>query len=213
MDRNWFQVALICAATLIIPSCGTGQRLVGIQVTPASVVFLSVDPSLFTQLTATGSYVHPPATKDITTQVTWTSNIMRVAQVTSTGKVSPNVACGTAGITASLTTNDPSGNVITGATNVTVDGPASQNCPSGGFTPTLTVVSSGTGTGLVTSVPSGISCGTTCRAGFPAGTSVTLTAAPDSASTFGAWSGCDSTSGPTCTVLLSANRSVGVTFN
>jgi serine protease len=213
MNRNWSKLLLICSFTFFVPSCGSGQRLVGIQVTPASVVFLSVDPSLVTQLTATGSYAHPPATKNITSQVTWTSAITRVAQVTSSGNVSPNVACGTAVITASLTTNDPTGNVITGTTNVTVDGPASQNCPSGGFTPTLTVVSSGTGTGVVTSAPSGISCGTTCSASFPAGTSVTLTAAPNSGFTFGSWSGCDSTSGPTCTVLLSANRSVGVTFN
>jgi hypothetical protein len=213
MNRNWSKLLLICSVTSFIPSCGSGQRLVGIQVTPASVVFLGVDPSLFSQLTATGSYAHPPATKNITTEVTWTSDVVRVAQISSTGKVSPNVACGSANITASLTTNDPSGNVITGTTNVTVDGPASQNCPSGGFTPTLTVVSSGTGTGLVTSVPSGISCGTTCSASFPAGTSVTLTAAPNSGFMFGSWSGCDSTSGPTCTVLLSTNRSVGVTFN
>jgi hypothetical protein len=74
--------------------------------------------------------VHPPATKDITNQVTWTSNTVQVAQVTATGKVSPNTNCGTAGVTASLLTNSPTGNVITGATNVTVDGPAGSGCPT-----------------------------------------------------------------------------------
>jgi hypothetical protein len=211
MNRNWFKLLLICFAALLVSSCAAPQQLVGIQVTPATVTFGAPDPTLFVQLTATGSYIHPPATKNITSQVTWTSDTVQVAQVSSTGKVSPTTNCGTAGITASLITNSPSGNVITGTMSVTVQGPTSSGCASGGST--LTVVSSGTGTGVVTSVPTGISCGATCSASFPAGTSVTLTAAPNSGFTFGSWSGCDSTSGPTCTVLLSANRSVGVTFN
>jgi len=129
MNRNWFNLLLICSAALFISSCGSGQQLVGISVTPASVVFGGTDPSLFVQLTATGSYIHPPATKDITNQVTWTSSVVQVAQVTATGKVSPSTDCGVAGITASLLTNHPSGNVITGTTSVTVDGTA-PNCPS-----------------------------------------------------------------------------------
>lgn len=129
MRRNWLNLLVICFAAIVVPSCGSGQKLVGIQVTPAAVVFGGTDPSLFVQLTATGTYVHPPATKDITTQVTWTSDTVQVAQVTSAGKVSPNTNCGTAGITASLLTNSPSGNLITGAANVTVDGTA-QGCPS-----------------------------------------------------------------------------------
>lgn len=129
MNRNWFNLLLICSAALFVSGCGSGQQLVGISVTPASVVFGGTDPSLFVQLTATGSYIHPPATKDITNQVTWTSSVVQVAQVTATGKVSPSTDCGVAGITASLLTNHPSGNVITGTTSVTVDGTAS-NCPS-----------------------------------------------------------------------------------
>jgi len=129
MNRNWFNLLLICCATLLINSCGSGQQLVGISVTPPSVVFGGTDPSLFVQLTATGSYVHPPATKDITNQVTWTSSVVQVAQVTATGKVSPSSDCGVAGITASLLTNHPSGNVMTGTTNVTVDG-TNPGCPN-----------------------------------------------------------------------------------
>jgi hypothetical protein len=129
MNRNWFNLLLICSAALFVSSCGSGQQLVGISVTPASVVFGGTDPSLFVQLTATGSYIHPPATKNITNQVTWTSSVVQVAQVTASGKVSPSTDCGVAGITASLLTNHPSGNVITGTTSVTVDGTAS-NCPS-----------------------------------------------------------------------------------
>ena len=42
---------------------------------------------------------------------------------------------------------------------------------------TLTVSQTGTGSGTVTSSPAGINCGATCSAGFPNGTSVTLSAA------------------------------------
>jgi hypothetical protein len=129
MRQKWLNLLLVCSAAICVPGCGSGQQLVGISVTPNAVVFGGADPALFVQLTATGSYVHPPATKDITNQVTWTSDTIQVAQVTSAGKVSPNTNCGTAGISASLLTNSPSGNLITGTANVTVDGTA-PSCPS-----------------------------------------------------------------------------------
>lgn len=129
MRRNWLNLLVICFAAMVVPSCGRGQQLIGIQVTPTAVVFGAADPALFVQLTATGTYAHPSATKDITSQVTWTSDTVQVAQVTSAGKVSPSTNCGTAGISASLLTNNPSGNLITGTATVTVDGTAS-GCPS-----------------------------------------------------------------------------------
>ena len=45
---------------------------------------------------------------------------------------------------------------------------------------TLQVVKAGTGTGTVTSSPSGISCGTVCVNTFNAGTDIVLTMSPDS---------------------------------
>jgi hypothetical protein len=110
--------------------CSTGQQLQSIAVTPANVVFGGADPTLHAQLTATGTYTHPPATKDITSQVTWASSVTQVAQVTNTGMVSPNTNCGVSNVTASLTTNQPRGNVVSGAATVTVDGPTTDNCPS-----------------------------------------------------------------------------------
>ncbi|MBF0488096.1 MAG: S8 family serine peptidase [Nitrospirae bacterium] len=77
---------------------------------------------------------------------------------------------------------------------------------------TLSATKSGTGTGTITSNPSGISCGTACSASYTSGTSVTLTATADSSSAFSSWSGCDSTSGNYCTVVMSANKSVMATF-
>lgn len=129
MNRKWLGLIAVCAAALPVAGCGNRQQLVSIQVTPATITFGSVDPALFAQLTATGTYTHPPATKDITNQVTWTSSITQVAQVSSTGKVTPNIACGISTVTASLTSNTPLGNVVSGTMSVTVDGPAAP-CPT-----------------------------------------------------------------------------------
>jgi hypothetical protein len=130
MKRAWLGLAAICITVLPVAGCGNRQQLVSIQVTPSTVVFGSVDPALFAQLTATGTYTHPPVTKDITNQVTWSSSIPQVAVVSATGRVTPSTACGIAGITASLTTNSPGvGNVISGSMSVTVNGPASP-CPT-----------------------------------------------------------------------------------
>jgi hypothetical protein len=79
--------------------------------------------------------------------------------------------------------------------------------------PVLTVIISGTGSGTVTSIPPGINCGSVCSASFARDT-VVLTATPDGDSTVSNWSGCDSVSQDkrTCTVRMTANRTVTVTF-
>jgi hypothetical protein len=133
MNRKWLAVASLLATLCCVvglPSCGSKQQLVGISVSPSTVVFGSVNPGLFGQLTATGTYVHPPATKDLTKKVTWSSDFTEVALVSNTGVVTPNVACGVANITASLQTNEPTGNIISGTANVTVDGTPSPPCPN-----------------------------------------------------------------------------------
>src|SRR5205823_6033285 len=76
----------------------------------------------------------------------------------------------------------------------------------------LSVIRAGAGTGSVSSSPPGISCGTDCSEAYDSGTSVTLTASPASGSTFNGWNGCDAVSGATCTVTMSAARSVTATF-
>jgi len=79
----------------------------------------------------------------------------------------------------------------------------------------LTVTTSGTGEGTVTSSPSGIKCGiggSNCSKTYKYDTKVTLTATPDANSVFQLWSGCDSTNGMTCTVVLDSDRSVTAQF-
>jgi CSLREA domain-containing protein len=82
---------------------------------------------------------------------------------------------------------------------------------------TLTVAGAGTGSGTVAAT--GISCTITagstsgdCAESYAHGTSVTLTATPNSGSTFTGWSGCDSVSGMDCQVTLTAARLVTAQF-
>ena len=79
---------------------------------------------------------------------------------------------------------------------------------------TLTVSTAGTGTGTVSSSDGLInSCSGTCTATYNSGTSVTLTATPDAGSIFTGWTGCDTVLDTTCTVSMSASRSVTATFD
>jgi len=77
---------------------------------------------------------------------------------------------------------------------------------------TLTVKKAGSGSGTVSSNPSGISCGTTCSVSLAPGTSVTLTAAASSDSTFSSWSGAGTGTG-TRTIIMNTNQTVTATFN
>lgn len=75
---------------------------------------------------------------------------------------------------------------------------------------TLTVTKSENGSGTVTSSPTGISCGTTCSGTF--GGSLTLTATPDTNSTFTGWSGSGCNGTGDCTVAMTTDTNVTATF-
>ncbi len=79
----------------------------------------------------------------------------------------------------------------------------------------LTVEKHGAGSGTVTSLPPGISCGTACEAEFLEGKEVTLSAAADLGSEIADWSGCESVSEDKtkCTVVIETATTVGVTFD
>jgi YVTN family beta-propeller protein len=78
---------------------------------------------------------------------------------------------------------------------------------------TLSVVETGSGSGHVTSNAAGIDCGSTCVASFVGGTPVSLSAAPNSGSTFSGWDGaCTGTDPNACVVALDSNQSVTATF-
>ena len=68
-----------------------------------------------------------------------------------------------------------------------------------------------TGNGRVTSSPAGIDCGATCAAGFPTGSTVTLTATPASGWSFAGWGGACAGVGP-CTFTIDGPKNVQATF-
>ncbi|MGZ5079189.1 MAG: FG-GAP-like repeat-containing protein [Usitatibacter sp.] len=81
-------------------------------------------------------------------------------------------------------------------------------------TPTqlLVVQLLGDGTGVVTSSPSGIDCGTSCSASFAAGSAVALTATATGSSRFRGWGG-DCSGIGACSLALDAARTVSARFD
>ncbi|MCG3113837.1 MAG: hypothetical protein MCM46_18690 [Candidatus Manganitrophus sp. SB1] len=103
------------------------------------------------------------------------------------------------------------GNGTTGGTSLTPVVVSGLNV--GSSNPTLTLTKSGTGAGTVTSSPAGINCGAICSASFASGTSVTLTAAASTGSSFAGFSGGCTSATTSCTFTLTANATVTATFN
>jgi hypothetical protein len=77
---------------------------------------------------------------------------------------------------------------------------------------TLDVTRTGTGTGVVTSDPGGISCGAVCSDVYWPGTVVTLTASADAGSTLAGWTGCGPAVANTCVITPTANATVTAAF-
>jgi hypothetical protein len=229
MNGKWLSiVVLVAVAGLLfgVNSCGRSQELVSIQIQPASETFgasnipVLADAGLTVQLRALGTYIHPPVTKDITSQVTWTSNDLQMMTVDTTGLLTvTGIACGGAVISATVKTNTSTGGLSSSGAIVTgfMNGNVVCSTSSGGAgSPALTVTFKGTGSGTVTSSPQALSCPSpsACLGQFPSGSTVTLTAAPIGGSVFGSWVDCDtpSSSNP-CVVTMTTNRTVTVTFN
>jgi len=119
MMRKWLQVALVCVAALFVPSCGHDQQLVSITVTPPGFIFEGVGAQA--QFTALGTYIHPPATKDITNQVVWKIDVAHLATITQTGFVTGLSVCGKGNVSAthySNPGNPPAGSLIVGTATV-----------------------------------------------------------------------------------------------
>jgi len=223
MKRKWLKLALVSAIGLCLirlAGCARDQQLVSITVIPNTETFgaanipVAADAGLSVQLRALGNYIHPPVTKDITNAVTWASNDAQMVTVTPGGLLAAaGNACGSSIVSATVTTST-SGAIVTGS--MTANVVCFTGTGGGGGGPILTVVFQGVGSGTVISTPPGINCTSTCSATFTSGTAVNVTAAPNTGSTFGSWTGCDSLtpSGQTCMInSLTADHTVTVTFN
>jgi len=220
-------LVLVATALLSFSSCGRDQELVGISIQPGTETFgdtntpVGADAGLSVQLRALGSYIHPPVTKDITSQVTWVSNDTQMLTVDSSGVLTvTGISCGSSLISATVKTGKSAGGISSSGAIVTGYMTGSVVCPNGNGggsgNPALTLTFTGTGSGTVSSTPGGLSCNSPnfcATQRFTSGSSITLTAAPNSPSTFGGWSGCDSGITNPCTVTLNGNRNVTVMFN
>ncbi|HYL12830.1 MAG TPA: hypothetical protein VEV41_07330, partial [Terriglobales bacterium] len=125
------------------------------------------------------------------------------------------------GTTVTLTANPAAGSTFagwsgacagTGTCNVTMNSAQSVTATFNAVTFPLSVTLAGSGTGSISSAPSGINCPGTCSASFASGTTVTLTATPAAGSTFAGWSGACAGTG-TCNVTMNSAQSVTATFN
>ena len=76
----------------------------------------------------------------------------------------------------------------------------------------LSVNASGTGSGAITSIDSGINCGSDCSQDYGTGTQVNLLATPSAGSVFVGWGGACSGTG-SCSVSMTADKAVSATFN
>jgi hypothetical protein len=149
--------------------------------------------------------------------------------VTGPGGINcPTVSCTAnfpAGSTVTLTANAAVGSMFarwsvaacgTATTcAITMNGPQAVTATFAPITTpfTLSVSLAGSGSGVVTSDPIGIDCPESCSASFPAGSTVTLTAAPDTNSSFGGWSVAACGTARICPIVLTADQGVTATFN
>ena len=76
---------------------------------------------------------------------------------------------------------------------------------------TLTLAKTGSGTGRVTSQPTGVDCGSACAASFETGTDVMLSAAPDPGSVLAGWEG-DCSGAAECRLVMTGSHSVTARF-
>jgi hypothetical protein len=229
MNRKWWSiVVLVALAALLlgVNSCGHSQQLVSIQIQPTVETFGSSTTPLIdnaggqVQLRALGTYIHPPVTKDITSEVTWSSNTPQMFTVSSSGLLTATgESCGGTLISATVTTNSSSGGLSSSGAVVTGYMTANVVCftgSGGAGSPVLTVAFGGNGSGSVTDSAQAITCATPTPCAFlvTSGTALTLTATPAGASVFGSWAGCDSANNINpCTLTLTGNRTVTATFN
>jgi hypothetical protein len=230
MKRKFTGIAILAALGVLLLSlanCGRDQELVGILIQPGAETVGATDTPVIdnagaqTQLTALGSYIHPPVTKDITNQVTWVSNTPQMFTVDSTGLLTATgQSCGSTLVSATVTTNKSAGGISSSGAIVVGYMTASVVCFTGsgsGAGPAITVSFAGTGSGTVSSSPTGLICTSPnpCVDSFPAGTALTLTATPTPPSTTGSWQGTCPTTTATdvCTFTVEENTTLTASFN
>lgn len=113
--------------------CGHPTQLASVDVRPTSVTIIGPGANGPVQFTADGHFVHPVETRDITSQVTWTSTFPGVASIDSNGVAHSGLECGVTLITATAGNNigvpfTPQA-ITFGTATFTVADPTTPGCP------------------------------------------------------------------------------------
>ncbi len=215
MKRSYIGLALgalvAVGAALSLPSCGFKKQLVNLQVQPALATYPTPNAGPV-DFSAIGTYIHPPSTQNVTTKVTWSTDIPELLTLNFqgvAGAVAPSGGgCGIADIIATGEQGTGgSGNIVIGFATVTVQDPTNPLCPGGSATQAVVTVNilPAVADGGVTSVPAGINCPTgVCGAQFTVGTTIALTATANTGHTFVGWTGACTTTATTCSILVPA---------
>jgi hypothetical protein len=204
MSRKWLSIiVLIAVATFLlsVSSCGFNQHLVSIQVQPSGATFQAVGASIVFK--AIGTYIHPPATKDITDLVTWSVDSQNLVTITDTSLVTALSICGSGNLTASYY---DSPNLVSGSAFLTGNGQGTSACNQAILTVNIV------GSGSVIDSTGVIKCPGTCSADYALGSTIGLTATIGSGASQVNWTNCNSFAGNTCTVVLNVDTTVTATF-
>jgi hypothetical protein len=112
MKGKWVSFGvLIAIATGLLntSSCAHDQKLVGINLSPAGG-FVFEGYLATGQFTAYGTYIHPPETKDITSQVMWSIDIANFGTINQQGIVTYQRTDGCGSGLVNATYKNPPGN-------------------------------------------------------------------------------------------------------
>ena len=120
-------------AVLSLPSCGNDKKLVNIAVHPPLATYPTPNSGQV-DFSAIGTYIHPPSTVDITTKVTWSTDVPELLTLNVdgvAGAVAPSgVGCGIADLIATAREGTGgSGNIVIGSASLTVKDPTNPQCP------------------------------------------------------------------------------------
>jgi len=89
MKRSYIGLALgalvAMGAVFSLPSCGHHQKLVSLTVSPATALYPTPEAGQVV-FSAIGTYIQPPATKDITNQVKWSTDVPELLSVNNSGR-------------------------------------------------------------------------------------------------------------------------------
>jgi uncharacterized repeat protein (TIGR02543 family) len=225
MKRSYIGLALsalvMVGAVLSLPSCGNQKMLVNLEVQPGLATYPSPDAGEV-DFSAIGTFIHPPSTQNLTTTVTWSTDVPELLTLNFggvAGAVAPSGGgCGIAQVIATAKQGTGgSSNIVIGRATVTVQDITDPRCPGGSTSQAVVIVSLGgpNGAGSVTSVPAGINCPSgACGAQFTVNTTIALTATPANGHTFVGWTGACTTTATTCSILVpSAGANATATFN